>query len=110
MIDHIIGLIETRIALVKIEVKEEVSKVTSRMIVAMVMAMLAFFIWFFISFATALLINTWLNSAFWGFFIIAGIHIILLTLLYIYQKELGLEKTISSGMNKILKINEEGDD
>ena len=54
MIDHIIGLIETRIALVKIEVKEEVSKVTSRMIVALVMAMLAFFIWFFISFAMAL--------------------------------------------------------
>lgn len=110
MIQHIIGLVETKIALVKLEVKEEVSKVASRLIVALVMGMLAFFIWFFISFATALMINTWMSSAFWGFFIIAGIHILLLILLFIYQKELGLEKAISDGMDKILKVNQEEDD
>jgi membrane protein implicated in regulation of membrane protease activity len=110
MIQHIIGLVETKIALVKLEIRQEVSKVISSLIVITTMALLAFFIWFFISFAFALLINAWLDSIYWGFFIIAGFHILLLLLLYVFRKELKLEETISKEMDKILKINQEEDE
>ena len=110
MIQHIIGLVETKIALVKLEIRQEVSKVISSLIVISAMALLAFFIWFFISFAIALLINSWMDSIYWGFFIIAGIHLLLLLLLYAFRKELKLEEAISKEMDRILKINVEEDE
>lgn len=102
IIQHIIGLVETKIELAKMEVKAEVSSIASKLIVAMVIAVVAFFIWFYLSLALGMFLNDVLNTEYAGILIVAGLHLLVLLLLYFFHEQLGLRKAIASGMDKIL--------
>ncbi|MCA6074373.1 phage holin family protein [Fulvivirga sedimenti] len=107
IIEHIIGLVETKIALAKLEVKEEVSSIVSRLLVAVLMAILLFFTWFFLCLAFGMFLNHTLNSDYTGTLIIAGIHAFLLVILYFFHKKLGLRKAIANAMDRILNAKDE---
>ncbi len=107
IIEHIIGLVESKIALAKLEVKEEVSSIVSRLVVAMLMFILLFFIWFFLCIALGMLLNEQFHSSFSGTLTIAGIHALVLIFLYVFRKKLGLRKAIAKGMDRILYTDDE---
>ncbi len=94
IIDHIIGMIESRIELFKIEAKEETAFFLARAIVAIMLGLFLFFTWLFLAMGLGLFLNWSLDSSFLGVLIIGVLHLILFLLIYGFRNALGLEKVI----------------
>ena len=86
IIKNVTGYVETRIALVKIEIREEVAVILSRGLMIMFMIMIGFMFLLFLSLGLAQYLNTLLESSFVGYMIIALFFGILLGVLLIGRK------------------------
>lgn len=91
--------IETTVDLFKLKGINKVSGLLSTIIVSVILILLLFLMLFCISIGLALLIGMWLGHAFWGFFIMAGIYIIIGLVMYKSKNKL-LKEPIS---NKLIK-------
>lgn len=86
LIDNLSGYVETRVALVKIEVREEVANILSRGLVIMLIIMVGFLCMLFLSLAGAQYLNTVLESAYAGYVIVALVFGFILLLLLVFRK------------------------
>ena len=96
IIEHLTGLIETRVELAKIEVKEEVSKIGARIIAGVVFAFLLVMIIIMFSIALAAWINVMLESGYWGYFIVTGFYLLTLILLIVFKVHIRLQQKMES--------------
>jgi len=92
---------DTRIDLFKLKTINKVSGFLSGLVSALILIAILVLVIFCISIATALLIGEWLGSAYLGFFIIAGIYIIIGLILYSARKKF-LRDPISNTLLKEL--------
>jgi uncharacterized membrane protein YqjE len=88
IVDHISGYVETRVALVKMEIREEIAGILSRTLMIIVMMLIAFLFLLFISVGTAWYLNTRLGDDFIGFFLVGGFYALLLILMFAFRKSL----------------------
>ncbi|MEJ0030978.1 MAG: phage holin family protein [Bacteroidota bacterium] len=86
IISNLTGYVETRVALVKIEIREEVAAILSRGLMIMIMFMIGFLFILFVSLGLAQYLNTLLESQFVGYMIVALFFGILLCVLLIGRK------------------------
>ena len=105
IIEHLTGLIEARLELAKLEIKEEVAKVGARIIAGVVMAFLLVMIIIFLSLSLATLGNSLLDSQYWGYFIVTGFYLLILLLLILFKVHVRLQKAIEN-----MLIEDDGDD
>lgn len=90
---------ETTAQLYKLKAINKVSGFTSTVIVSIVLIVLLFLVLICISVGFALLIGVWLGNAYWGFFIMSILYIIIGLILFTGRKKL-LKEPIS---NKFIK-------
>ena len=90
---------ETTVDLLKLKAINKVSGFTSTLIVSIILIVLLFLILICISAGFALLIGVWLGNAYWGFFIMALLYIIIGLALFAGRKKI-LKEPIS---NKFIK-------
>ncbi len=98
IVEHLTGLIETKLELVKLEVKEEVAKVGARIIAGIVLAFLLVMIIIFLSVSLATLLNSVLESLYWGYFIITGFYLLVLILLIVFKAHIRLQQVIEDAL------------
>lgn len=98
IIDNLTGLIETRIELAKIEMKEEVAKIGARIIAGVVLSFLLVMIIIFLSFSVATWINSLLESTYWGYFIITGFYLVFFILIIVLKAHIWLQQKIESSL------------
>lgn len=91
--------VETTADLFKLKAINKVSGFTSTLIVSVVLIVLLFLILICISFGFALLIGVWLGQAFWGFFIMGILYLIIGLILFSKRNKI-LKEPIS---NKFIK-------
>jgi len=91
--------IETTFDLFKLKAINKVSAFTSTVIVSIILIILLFLIMICISVGFALLIGLWLGQAFWGFFIMGVLYLIIGLILFASRGKL-LKEPIS---NKFIK-------
>ncbi|MEO6894393.1 MAG: phage holin family protein [Ginsengibacter sp.] len=91
--------IETTADLFKLKAINKVSGFTSTLIVSIVLIILLFLIMICISFGFALLIGDWLGHAYWGFFIMGILYLIIGLILFSNRNKI-LKEPIS---NKFIK-------
>jgi uncharacterized membrane protein YqjE len=103
MIDHIIALVESRLELAKIETKKEAAFIVARILLGIVFGLFLFFVWLFLSLGLGYLINEAIGNTYSGILIIAGVHLLLFILLFIFRGQLGLEKLIKKGIDKLFE-------
>ena len=96
IIEHLTGLIEARVELAKIEIKEEVSKIGARIIAGVVFAFLLVMIIILFSIALAAWINAMLESGYLGYFIVTGFYLLVLILLVAFKAHVWLQQKIES--------------
>jgi hypothetical protein len=94
IVDHIAGYIETRVALVKMEIREEVASAMSRALIILVMFLTGILFLLFISVGLAEYLNMVLGGDYVGFIIVGGFYGLLLLLMIIFRK--GLLKTFEN--------------
>lgn len=91
--------IDTRVDLFKLKSIDKVSRFFSGLVAALVLLIVAQLVLVCITIALALLLGAWLGNTYLGFFVIAGIYIIIGLILY-SSRDRFLRKPIS---NKLLK-------
>jgi hypothetical protein len=88
IISNLSGYIETRVALVKIEIREEVAIILSRGLMLTLLFMVGFMFLLFLSFGLAHYLNAVLQSDFGGYMIVALFFGFLLVVLLLFRKSL----------------------
>ncbi len=99
LVNNFTGYIETRIELMKYEVKEDMAKVIAKVSILLLLALLFTFLLLFTSAAVALKIGESLGS-FAGFAIVAGFYLLLLLLIIILRDPIG--KSLEKKMKNII--------
>ena len=93
--------IETTVDLFKLKAINKVSGFTSTVIVSIILIILLFLIMICLSIGFALLIGLWLGQAFWGFFIMGVLYLIIGLILFASRGKL-LKEPISDKFIKEL--------
>lgn len=100
LIEHLTGFVETRIELMKLEIKEEVAKAMARvLILGLLMAVFTLFI-MLMSMAVAFKIGESLG-AFGGFAIVAGFYLLVGVLLVLMRE--GIREALEKQLGEIMK-------
>ncbi|MCF6351765.1 MAG: phage holin family protein [Cyclobacteriaceae bacterium] len=105
--DDLIAIIEAKVELLKIELKEEAAKAATKIISAVFLGIMVFLIVLFLSITIATLLNELLNSHFWGFAIITGFYILLLIAFKVFNIGKKLENYIEASLNNLHTEEEE---
>jgi hypothetical protein len=101
IISNLTGYVESRVALVKIEIREEVASILSRGLMIMIIFLIAFLFVLFLSFGLAQYLNMLLESQFMGYMIVALFFGILLSVFLIGRK--GLFKMLEKQFVEMIK-------
>ena len=94
IIENLTGLIEARMELAKLELKEEVAKAGARIIAGVVIAFLLVMIIIFVSITLATWLNYMLDSMFFGYLIVTGFYLLVLGLLIAFKAHVWLQQKI----------------
>ena len=104
IIEHFIGLVESKVEIAKIEIKEELAHGLSKGIVALLLLFFAILFFLFFNIAIALFVGYALNNAGYGFLIISGFYLIIFTILYLLRDTLKLSEFFEKKLAKALNI------
>lgn len=100
LVANLTGYVETRVELLKLEIREEIAKAIAKMtVLVLVMAAVSLFILFF-SVSVALLIGEYLGF-FEGFLIVSGFYLLITILVLLMRKS--LSETMEKELMKKLK-------
>lgn len=87
LMENLMGYIDTRIDIIKLEVQEKLKAAFVNTIHFALLGFIAFMCFIFVNIFLGLLLNSLLDSMFWGFGIVALFYIIILVILLV-----GLDK------------------
>ena len=107
IIENLTGLIEARMELAKLEIKEEVAKLGSRIVAAIVFSFLLVMIIIFFSLSIATLLNHLLDSMFLGYIIITGVYLLVLVLLIAFKAHIWLQQKIEGALINFVDTTDE---
>lgn len=93
LMSNLMGYIDTRIDLVRLEVQEKVKTAFVAAAQGVTLGLLGLFFLIFLSIFAGLALNEALDSTFWGFGIVAGFYLLLLIIFLV-----GVGKKIYQGM------------
>lgn len=74
LVENLSGYFETRVELIKIEIREEIARVISNGLMVGVLFLLGMLFLVFFSIGMALYLNNYFNSSSTGFWIVSGIY------------------------------------
>ena len=98
IIENLTGLIETRLELAKIEMKEELAKIGARIIAMVIFSFLAVMIVIFFSIWMATLLNSLIGSVWAGYAIVTGFYFLVLILLVVFKVHIILQTKIEDAL------------
>ena len=107
ILENLTALIEARLELAKLEIKEEVAKLGAKIIAGVVFAFLLVMIVIFLSISLATWINYLLESVFLGYVIVTGFYIVVLGLLIAFKTRIWLQKKIEAMLIESEETNHE---
>ena len=101
IVDNLSGYVEKRIALFKIEMKEDLALAAARFVVVMILSLSFFMMMLFLSLGGAVLLNNLLESNTLGFFIVAGIYILIFLGFFLLKDRANLEENLQKTFLRI---------
>lgn len=110
IIENLTGLIETRLELAKIELKEELAKIAARVIAMVVFSFLAVMIIIFFSIWLATFLNSVLASMWAGYAIVTGFYLLILILLIVFRVHIILQEKIEAALIENVESEEDDDE
>lgn len=110
IVENLTGLIEARLELAKLEVKEELAKIGARIIMLVVFAFLAVMIIIFLSMWMATFFNALIGSMWAGYAIVTGFYFLILILLIALRVPKILQDRIEDSLIKNVDSEEDDDE
>jgi hypothetical protein len=100
LMDTLSDYVETKIALLKLEIKEEVIELLAKVLIGLLIFGSMVFTLLLLSFSAAYAIGVNLGMAM-GFIIVAGFYLIVMIIFFVFRKE--LSSTLEIKLNEITK-------
>jgi len=88
LVENLNGYLESRVALVKMEIREEVASVLSRGFIILIMFLTAFLFVIFLSMGLAEYLNAVLGDGYLGYMAVGGFYGLVLLLMIAFRKAL----------------------
>jgi uncharacterized membrane protein YqjE len=104
LIQNLTGFVETRIELMKIEIREDVAKAIARGLMIVVFLFLGFLFLIFFNIGLAHLFNTMFDHTYVGYWLVAGIYATVFLILLIFRK--GIFEYFQKQMTEMMKRKE----
>jgi uncharacterized membrane protein YozB (DUF420 family) len=104
VIDNVKALVDTRLQIVKLELKDDLSKVLANVLISLVLLSVLIFALFLISIGLSIYFGELVNNYFYGFMLMASIYILLFILLFLVRNKIGLKEFFEKELNKLFKI------
>lgn len=101
IINDLVAIVEAKVELLKIELKEEAAKAVTKIISLVVLAVLVFLIVIFFSITIAALLNQVMDSQFGGYAIVTGFYLLLLIGFKVFKVGEKLERKIEASLNNL---------
>jgi uncharacterized membrane protein YqjE len=103
IIDHLVGFVETRFEILKLDFKEESVRVIAKLLTAAVILLLTTLFFIFFSVMLAIILNRALNSEYLGFAIIAAFFLLLLISVLVIKRTEWYHHKITSITDKLVE-------
>lgn len=100
IIDSLTHLVETRIAIAKLELKEEVARIVKSVTAVLMVVAFLMIALLFLSAGLAFWFNLVLNSVFLGFIVVGAIYIVVAVVMYYNKKALPIKRFVQKLMNQ----------
>ncbi len=104
VIDNVKALVDTRLQIIKLEVKDDLSKAIANALISLVLAGLILFTLMLVSIAVSIYFGQLVDNYVYGFLITASIYLLLFLLLLILRNKIGLKEYFEKELNKLFKI------
>lgn len=105
IVDNLKSLVDTRVKILKLEIKDELASAMSKILVGIVLINLLFFALLLASVALSIYLGEVFNNYYLGFLSTGGIYLLLFIFLLIFKDRLGLKESIENELNKVLDSN-----
>lgn len=99
--NNVVGYVESRIALLKIELREEVATILTRGLMIMVLFLIGFLCVVFLSLGLANYLNTFFEGSYAGYLLTAGLYALILLTLILLRKS--VFKTLEKQFEQMIK-------
>lgn len=102
MAENLTGYVESRVKLLKIEIKEDVTRILAKGLVQSTLIFFAFLFLIFFSIGLAEYINTFFLNSFEGYWIVSAIYFVCFLVFLIFRKNIDkrFEKYFSELINR----------
>lgn len=104
IIENAKALVDTRVKLVKLEIKDELAKALSNVLISILLLNFLFFALLLLSIGISIYFGDLWGSYFYGFAAVAGFYGCLFVLLLLLKDKIGLREIIEKELNKVLNI------
>ncbi|MBL7848705.1 MAG: phage holin family protein [Cyclobacteriaceae bacterium] len=104
LVNHVTGYVEARIELMKVEIREDIAKTVARAIVVISLILIGFLFLLFLSVGLAHFITAYLNSAYLGYWSVAGLYGLIFLILFVFRKS--IYATFEHKLMKVIKHKE----
>ena len=104
ILENLTGFIETKIELLKLDIREDAAHVVARAIIYLILFFLGVGFFFFINLALATYTNDVLNSQYLGHIVVASIYLLLLILIWLLYKNKKVKNYIDNFVFKLFNI------
>ncbi len=88
LVENLSGYFETRVELIKLEVREEITKVISHALMLAVLLLLALLFLVFFSIGLANYLNVYFQDFYMGYWIVAGIYGLPGLIIFLFRKKI----------------------
>jgi uncharacterized membrane protein YqjE len=104
IVDSLTGYVESRVELVKIEIREDVARVLSHGIVYGAIMLFAFLFLMFFSVGLAQFLNTFFTAAYAGYWIVSGVYLVVFLIFVLFRK--GINHNFEKHFSEMIKRKE----
>lgn len=87
-VQNLTGYVETRVELMKVEIREDVAKAIARAMVIVALFLMAFLFLIFFSVGLAHFLNRFFDEPYVGYWSVAGIYAATFLLLFVFRKDI----------------------
>jgi uncharacterized membrane protein YqjE len=104
IIDQLKALVETRMQIIKLEIKEELSKSFAKALIGLVLIFILFIALLFLSIAISIYLGYILDNYFYGFLLTSGFYFLLFIILYLLRNKIGFREYFEKELSKLLSV------
>ncbi len=105
LIEHLVGYVDTKIALTKLEIEERLKSILNNIFHFLMLIIIGASFLLFLNFGIAMLLNSYFESEFLGFIVVACFYLIFV-LIFVFDKNRAIS---SSFIDRIFKHEDEED-